>query len=287
MSAKRKGAFTLIELLVVISVIAVLMGILLPVLQKARQQARAVKCKSNLKQWGAAFAVYAAENDGKFCDFRCTQYSQAYIREHFLHWMFVKKDYFSECLNLLICPSASKIEESGQNNGFIKGSSCTAWVARNRWLNMTKYPSEVAGSYALNTSIINYNMRDKRNYLARKKYYWPDCFAKNPGKIPVMLDSTIPSLRVLDNKLYPPRFADDTAVLNPMVCNGTIKYSCIDRHNGGINSLFMDWSVRKVGLKELWTLKWSPGFNTANQWTTAGKVKAEDWPPWLRKYKEY
>jgi len=55
-------------------------------------------------------------------------------------------------------------------------------------------------------------------------------------------------------------------------------YVCIDRHNGGINSLFLDFSVRKVGLKELWMLKWDKSFNTANYWTKAGGVLPEDWP---------
>jgi len=49
----------------------------------------------------------------------------------------------------------------------------------------------------------------------------------------------------------------------------------------------MDWSVRKVGLKELYTLKWHHGFNTANEWTLAGGVRPEDWPEWMRKFKDY
>ena len=62
---------------------------------------------------------------------------------------------------------------------------------------------------------------------------------------------------------------------------------CIDRHNGGVNYLFMDYSVRKVGLKELWTLKWHQSFNTAGPWTRAGGVEPEDWPLWMRNFKDY
>lgn len=62
---------------------------------------------------------------------------------------------------------------------------------------------------------------------------------------------------------------------------------CIDRHDGGINFAFMDFSVRKVGLKELWTLKWHRQFNTAGPWTKAGGVQPEEWPKWMRKYKDY
>ena len=51
--------------------------------------------------------------------------------------------------------------------------------------------------------------------------------------------------------------------------------------------LFMDWSVRKVGLKELWTLKWSRDFDTAGPWTLAGGVKPEDWPAWMQRFKDY
>ena len=61
----RKRAFTLIELLVVIAVIAVLMGILMPSLQKAREQAKIVRCGSNLRQIVLALATYTESNDGK------------------------------------------------------------------------------------------------------------------------------------------------------------------------------------------------------------------------------
>lgn len=54
-----------------------------------------------------------------------------------------------------------------------------------------------------------------------------------------------------------------------------------------MNGLFLDWSVRKVGLKELWTLKWYKEFDTANEWTRAGGVQPEDWPEWMRGFKDY
>ena len=50
----------------VISIIALLMGILIPTLRKARDQARAVVCKSNLNHWGKIFYLYTNDNDTKF-----------------------------------------------------------------------------------------------------------------------------------------------------------------------------------------------------------------------------
>jgi prepilin-type N-terminal cleavage/methylation domain-containing protein/prepilin-type processing-associated H-X9-DG protein len=65
MKNQKKG-FTLIELLVVVAIIAILAGMLLPVLSKAREKARRVNCAGNLKQIGLSLLMYSGDFDGFF-----------------------------------------------------------------------------------------------------------------------------------------------------------------------------------------------------------------------------
>jgi len=81
----------------------------------------------------------------------------------------------------------------------------------------------------------------------------------------------------------------DTIRRRDLKAGGTLGMGnlAINRHNEHVNGLFLDWSVRKIGLKELWTLKWHLQFDTANAWTKAAGVQPEDWPHWMRGFKDY
>src|SRR3954464_10918619 len=82
-----KTGFTLVELLVVIGIIAVLISILLPSLNKAREMATRTKCLSNLRQFGTAFTIYLNENK-QWCGFCNWDGGAAAYQNATLGWLY-------------------------------------------------------------------------------------------------------------------------------------------------------------------------------------------------------
>ena len=135
--------FTLIELLVVIAIIAVLMAILMPALNKAREQWQRIVCKSNLKNYTLATQMYADDNDDRFCNPQGCYFSQTsaypveaglsspihlrwcngdlYLKEHpeyassFFHYL--------QNVKAFICPTFARIASRASQDHFYQADA--------------------------------------------------------------------------------------------------------------------------------------------------------------------
>jgi prepilin-type N-terminal cleavage/methylation domain-containing protein len=283
---RRRNGFTLIELLLVIAIMVLLMAILLPTLQRVKKQAKAVVCQSNLKQWGTVFAMYTDDTDGHLPE---------YARGVEL-WMYTMRDYRSDAEGIGCCPMATKpAKPTGQEapadlfqlDASATGGTFLAWGKlrfqfQRRWITDYYY-----GSYGINSwlAVPTKSIWHLAGGASQPEYFWRTTKVGRTGTIPVFLDGWWWCAWV-KNIDTPPEY-DGQKTNYPCGCSNSIHRFCINRHQGFVNAAFLDYSVRKVGLKELWALKWHREFNTRNRWTKAGGVQPYHWPEWMRRFKDY
>jgi len=250
-----RKAFTLIELLVVISIIALLLAILMPALARIRRQARSTVCKMNLKQWGAIFSMYTNDNNGCF--------HEGYLSSNGVSnwWMNATKKYYNNNLKLFFCPSATKLESEGGRQPF------AAWTS---WAYVY-----FDGSYGINGWVCNPPQTITNIEGAPTERNWRSVNVKGAVYIPLFMDSQwVNGWPEPDDS--PAEFYGQTWVPG---FNDNMQRYCIDRHDWSINSLFLDFSVRNVGLKQLWKLKWHRLYDI-NALTPV-------WPDWMKKLRDY
>ena len=266
---RKRAAFTLIELLVVIAIIALLLAILMPALQRVRNQARAAACKANLHEWAMVLVMYTDDNNGMLM----SGYDGGIIGT----WVGGLRDYYQEP-KIRVCPTAIKPMSEGARGAFAAwGVFGTGLAGDHPTWSGPKIEGDY-GSYGMNELAY-----DTPAGAARSEHRWRTVNVKGAGAIPILFDCCWYDVYPYDTDL-PPDYPDDVAKTGGA---GEMKRVCVNRHEGFVNTLFMDWSNRKVGLKELWTLNWYRGFNTANAWTKAGGVVPGDWPEWMRTFKDF
>jgi type II secretory pathway pseudopilin PulG len=278
-------------LLVVVAIIALLVALLLPALRRARRQAKAMVCRSNLRQWAMVLATYTEDHQGRFPSKGLGVDGVWLLRGAFLtgndpnapqdtfHHFNTKK--------IACCPMATRafgglrfgatIGTTSFGSSYkVEGSMGSALGA---WKIKTPAPA-FRGSYGLNLWLftgLHENPEDSAQ-LRDGRIDLDVLSLRGRSGIPVLLDGTCPLSWARDTD--PPSWDPDLGAFH-------LGYFCTNCHQDSVNGLFLDWSVRKVGLKELWTLNWYTEFNRAGKWTKAGGVQPEDWPKWMRNFKDY
>jgi prepilin-type N-terminal cleavage/methylation domain-containing protein/prepilin-type processing-associated H-X9-DG protein len=268
--SKSKG-FTLIELLVVIAIIALLMSILMPAMSRVKEQARTIGCRANLRQWCFFFQMYTEDHNGRF---------EAGVGDgHTHHWTNALRPYYRNDHKIRCCPTATKplIGPNGESGG--------QWNVNSAWgifKGQGYAPEGDWGSYGINGWVENPGPEYKTVYEDFETVNnWRTPNVPQAGYVPLFMDA-------LRFNIFP-RHTDSPPPVEDQPWEGMqhMRRICIDRHGGGINMAFLDWSVRKVGLKELWILKWHKAYNEAGPWTRAGGVITADWPEWMQPLKDY
>ncbi len=265
---KPQYRFTPRDVFVTILCVFILCTCLSAVSISGRRHAKSIVCQAHLAQWGRLFQAYVAENDGTF-----------FTGTNSMGWWWLNQlpqDQLDWKQNKIwFCPTAVKPKVDEQGKFSPEVDIHTAWGIYSSDI----VESGLAGSYGLNGYMIQADSSTYGGGISTREG-WKSFDVPDADRIPLFLDALRFDLWPLET--------EGPAINEFFAWSGNNMGRCaINRHMGAVNSLFLDGSVRRVDLKELWTLKWHKSFNTQGPWTQAGGVQPEDWPAWIRDFQAY
>ena len=246
-----------------------------------REQAQRVVCQTHLKSWFEIIEGIVQENDGRFL---------SGVNSFGYYWPWQLPDSLKDWTQneAWFCPKATKPIYDRIGNQLPGISPFQAWgVFTDTIASVSGYesgPNGINGSYGLNGYLLN---------IPDDSEYWSGVPAKQgwrrferitqTSEVPVMLDALRFDLWPLEHEAPAESEFSSWSAVNHMA------RVCINRHQGFISSAFADGSARKVGLKELYVLKWHQGWIQQGRFTLAGGVaeRPEIWPEWIRDYPNY
>ncbi len=256
----------MIELLVVIAIIALLLSVLMPALSKVKEQAKAVVCRSNLKQWGVITALYAQDNEDKLYQ---SVSEVGGLNAVDAYWIAASLPYYED-KSIRLCPSTKVVN---RDPGYNYGSTREAWgpMFGSSWMEAFS-----TGSFGINEWASCPPESADTLWGFDKTWAWQRTTANEASNVPVFLDCAFVDGFPLDTDSAP-EFRDDQ---NGWGANA-MKLYCLDRHNQSVDAVFLDGSAGKVLIKNLWKLKWHRNFDTkASKYYTDD----EEWPDWMKSF---
>ncbi len=241
----KKNGFTLIELLVVISIIALLIGLLLPALGAARISARNAECMSTQRQMPIVYSAYMFDNEGKFIQY---DVNELYI------------DPFQEYHNeeaIMNCPEApiAEADIDGPPRSAL-GTHKSAWIYATRNLGVN-----TAGSFAFNGFLYD----PRSSYQGGKAYFSQlksSMWFRNqggidrPSSVPMTADGAWCDTWPTELDRVPTALDSADTMANGADRMQMLRVAIL-RHDMSTNVSFMDGHVSSMPLNELWTLRWN------------------------------